>query len=473
MGFLVYDLVLLGIFVLILGIFLIRKRKDVRREGLLLLYRTKWGVNLIHRIGKRHQKLLKALSYISVTLGYFLTAGVLYVVGKLVYVYVTQGAIVRAIKVPPITPLIPYLPQIFKLNLPPFYFIYWIVIIAIIAIVHEFAHGIIAAKDKIKIKNTGFGFFPFFLPIFLAAFVELDEKKMAKKNKFDQLSVLSAGTFANTITAILFFGVLALFFSLAFAPAGVAFDNYSYNIVNTSSISAVNGVPINNATYAAVAGLMNNSGFSQIQAGSINFTATKDFVEKQNATSNELLLYYDAPAVKANLESVILGVNGKKVTSLDGFANELRKYLPGQKITLTVLGQNDTGYNRDIILGQDPKNNSLPWLGIRFAIQNSGFIENLLSVLSLNRNHIYYASQIGDVGIFIYDLLWWLIIINISVALINMLPMGIFDGGKFFYVTIWAITKNEEIAKKAYKFATYFFLFILLIITFFWIFYIR
>src|SRR5271157_203469 len=129
MSFLMYDLILLGIFVLLLSIFLYRKRKEVKREGLLLLYRTKWGINLIHRIGERHQKALKFLSYVSISLGYILTAGVLYMVGRIVYIYVAQGAIVRAIKIPPITPLIPYLPQIFKLNLPPFYFTYWIIII--------------------------------------------------------------------------------------------------------------------------------------------------------------------------------------------------------------------------------------------------------------------------------------------------------------------------------------------------------
>ena len=31
-----------------------------------------------------------------------------------------------------------------------------------------------------------------------------------------------------------------------------------------------------------------------------------------------------------------------------------------------------------------------------------------------------------------------------SVALINMLPIGIFDGGKFFFLTVAAITKNEK-----------------------------
>ena len=59
---------------------------------------------------------------------------------------------------------------------------------------------------------------------------------------------------------------------------------------------------------------------------------------------------------------------------------------------------------------------------------------------------------IGDSGIFIYDLLWWLIIISISVALVNMLPVGIFDGGRFFYITVLAMTKKEKVAKKSFKF---------------------
>jgi membrane-associated protease RseP (regulator of RpoE activity) len=153
----------------------------------------------------------------------------------------------------------------------------------------------------------------------------------------------------------------------------------------------------------------------------------------------------------------------------------LHTFSPGDNITLTVLGNNSEPYNRSIILGQNPNNLSLSWLGVGFMqIQNQGIINQFYNTLSsFNRDHVYYASEIGDAGIFIYDLLWWLVIINISVALINMLPMGIFDGGRFFYLTVWGITKNEKIAKKAFKFATYLFLFLLFVVMFFWIFYIR
>ena len=65
-------------------------------------------------------------------------------------------------------------------------------------------------------------------------------------------------------------------------------------------------------------------------------------------------------------------------------------------------------------------------------------------------------------------LLWWLILISISVALVNMLPMGLFDGGRFFYLTILAITGKETWAKNSFKWITYFFLLGLLIVMAFW-----
>ena len=243
MNFVVYDIALLVIFAVVVAIFLIRNKKKLKREGLLFLYKADWGIKLINKIGKKYGKVLHVLSYISIGVGFLLMAGIFYLFGRIMLIYIFNPSIVKAIKVPPILPLFPYLPQVFKLDfLPPFYFIYWILIIAIVAIVHEFSHGIFAAYSKVKIKKTGFGFFPFFLPVFLAAFVELDEKIMATKEKIKQMAILSAGTFANVLTAILFFFILWGFFATSFAPAGITFDSYSYSLVNMSDIKSINNV---------------------------------------------------------------------------------------------------------------------------------------------------------------------------------------------------------------------------------------
>ena len=471
-NFIVYDLILLGIFLVGISLFLYKNRKNVHREGLLLLHKTSWGIKLIDKIGTKYKNLLQKLSYVSVTLGYILMAVMIYLVGRVVYIYIRFPEAVRAIKVPPIMPLVPYLPQVFKLDfLPPFYFTYWIIIIAIIAITHEFFHGIFAAKNNVKIKKTGFGFFPFFLPIFLAAFVELDEKEMPKRKRFDQKAILAAGTFANVLTAILFFGVLWLFFSLAFAPAGVIFDNYPYTGVALGAITMVNGVQLNNTSYQNILDVMNETGLNSVKTNSRDYLITKSMLESQEQ-EEILYLYYDAPAINAQLESVILSINGETVASFEDLRQEIDRYSPGEKITLTVVGDDKEPYNKDIVLGESPDGSGRAWLGVGFQDQeSSGVFGKIYAALgSFKKPHIYYEPRIDGVSLFIYNLLWWIVIISISVALVNMLPVGIFDGGRFFYLTILGLTKSEKIAKKTFSIVTKLFLLILLVLMIFWLF---
>jgi len=467
-SFLIYDIILLILFALFFGFFLYKNRKGVKREGLLLLYRTKWGIKFINYVGKKYKKLLGFLSYVSITVGYLLMAGILYLVGRIVWIYVFHSEIVQAIKIPPIMPLVPYIDKLVP-GFPPFYFSYFIIIIAIIAITHEVAHGIFMRRYDIKIKSTGFGFFPFFLPVFPAAFVEQDEESMKKKSNFKQMSVLSAGAFANVLTALFFLGILAIFFSLSFSPAGVTFDTYPYVTAGISGISMVNNIPVMNPSYEKILNLSIEDDFNEIQIKGEEFLITTESLVGQEGREN-ILLYYDAPAIRAGLENTILFVNNNPVTNIEQLSNEIDKYNPGDRITLTVIGEDGENYNKDIVLGENPQNESLPWLGIGFINQdNSGLLRKFVGLFSLKEPHIHYESKFNG-GIFIYNLLWWLVIISLSVALVNMLPVGIFDGGRFFYLTILAITKDERKAKKAYSFSTRFFLFILLVVMFFWIF---
>lgn len=473
MSFLLYDLIFLAIFLIFFSSFLYTRKKNLKREGLLFLYKTTWGIRLINYLGTRYKKTAKILSYFSVFTGYALMAGMLYLIYTILKIYLFSPAIVRAIKVPPIIPLVPYLPQVFKLEfLPPFYFTYWIIIIAIIAITHEVAHGIFASHNKVKIKTTGFGFFPYFLPIFLAAFVELDEKRMAKKEKFPQLAILSAGTFANVITAILFLLVLFGFFSLAFSASGVVFDTYATSTITISGISMMNGVPLDNPSYEKILGLSKEEeGFNEIIFGGETYLATKKILEEQAENQGSIFVYNDAPAIRANLSSIITEINGIKIDSIEKLQEELRRYEPGDKITVAV--KTESGFSEEeITLKENPGKPGTAWLGIGFfSKEPGGFFSRLVGNLaSFRGQNIYYQPKIDGISIFIYNLLWWIVIISISVALINMLPVGIFDGGRFFYLTVLGITKNEEIAKKAFAFSTYLFLFILLLLMVFWFF---
>lgn len=459
MNVILYDLILLGVFLFFVLLFLYVKRKKLKKDGLLILYRTKLGIKIIDRVGKKYKKTLKFLSYVSITIGYLLMGAMVYLFGKIVYMYIAYPNIVRAVKVPPIMPLVPYLPRAFNLNfLPPFYFIYWIIILAIVAIFHEFAHGIFMRRYDIKIKSTGFGFFPFFLPIFLAAFVEQDEKSMEKTSRFKQKAVLSAGTFANLITAIVTFGIMVLFFTLAFTPSGVQFDNYAYTVIGLGGITSINNISVNNPTYDRVLELTNEN-LTRINTINGKYLLTKKFLNTQQNKKNYILAYLDSPAIKSNLKGGISKINDQKIDSLKDLDDALNKYSPGDTINLkTNLG------NYQVKLGESPLNKSKAWLGILFNNKQKGII-NFFS--SFKKQNVHYESKIFG-GQFIYDFLWWLVLISFSVALINMLPMGIFDGGRFFYLTILGLTKSKKRAEQWFKGVTRFLLFLVLLLMIFW-----
>jgi len=468
---LAYDIGLLVVFVAFVALFLYRHREGLKREGLLYIYRTSWGMKLIDRVGRKYKKTLRFLSYVSITIGYVLMAGMIYLVGKIVYLYVAYPAIVQELKVPPIMPLIPYLPQAFQLDfLPPFYFSYWIIILAIIAITHEFSHGIFMRRYGIKIKSTGFGFFPFFLPIFLAAFVEQDEKDMEKKSSFKQMSVLSAGTFANIITTVIAFVLMALFFMLAFSPAGVNFDGYAYTVTGLSAINMVNNQTFDNPTYDSLNASL-NEGLNTVRVNDTEYYLTKDFLQKQRNTQNYILVYHKAPAIEANISNTITEVDGKEILSLEELDSVLKSYSPGDTITLTLAkGENDERelYNKTITLASHPENESNPWLGVMFREQQQGLMGTIITAVNFKQMHVDYQPEFGA-GVYIYNLLWWLVLISFSVALVNMLPVGIFDGGRFFYLTIFSLTKSKRKAEKWFKFSTKFLLFILLVLMVFWV----
>lgn len=462
MNFTFLDIIFLIVFGIFLSVFLYSRRKKLEREGFLFLYRTRWGIKLIDYVGTKYKKTLHILSYVSVALGYILMGTMIYLAGKIVYIYVMYPQVVRAIKVPPIIPLVPYLPQVFKLDfLPPFYFTYWIVIIAIIAITHEFSHGIFARHFGVEIKSTGFGF----LGPFLAAFVEPDEKKMVKKNKFSQLTVLSAGTFANVITAIVFLFIIIIFFYFSFVPAGVVFDTYAYSPVMINEITYINGNHVSNISYDQLVEIMNETKINNIKTSEKNYLATRSMIEQQEG--DIIIMYDDAPAIRSNLSGAIQKINGIEIDSIDKLREEIQKYSPGEKIKITAK-TDDEIMDYEIILEENPDGEGA-WMGVGFSdTSQTGVFGKIYNKLSFfKEEHVYYEPK-NDIIIFFYNLFWWIILISISVALVNMLPVGIFDGGRVFYLTVLFFLKSESKAKKIFSFVTYFFLIVLLLLMVFW-----
>ena len=84
-------------------------------------------------------------------------------------------------------------------------------------------------------------------------------------------------------------------------------------------------------------------------------------------------------------------------------------------------------------------------------------------------NILYSPKNYEDLTIFIFNLIQWLFLINVSVALANMIPASLFDGGRFFYLTILRITGKKYIAEKAFKIMTALFWALLVFLMFLWV----
>ena len=82
---------------------------------------------------------------------------------------------------------------------------YFLLSIPVVLIMHEGAHGIVAALEKIRIKTGGFAIF---IALF-AGFVEPDEEEFEKSKRISKLRVIGAGATSNVLFAVVL-GVIML-----------------------------------------------------------------------------------------------------------------------------------------------------------------------------------------------------------------------------------------------------------------------
>lgn len=252
------DLETLGLlaFISFLTLFLFFKRKSLTKQGwfpliYFLMYKTKWGLTFMDKLAARHRKLVRAAGYLGIFVGFAGMAFILFVLVKEFTGLLFEPK--AAVGFMPVLPLkgkgILYVP-----------FSFWIVSIFIIALVHEFAHGIVGRAHNFKIKSTGFAFLSIIVPVLPAAFVEPDEEEMKKFPIKSKLSMLSAGPLANIILAFLVLPILI--FGLnpvvdkAWAPDGIEITSFPEGVspARDAGISAgetifeIDGVSVSNST---------------------------------------------------------------------------------------------------------------------------------------------------------------------------------------------------------------------------------
>lgn len=288
------------LFVLFLAVFLWKKRDKVILQRALfpllyvVMYRSKLGIKSMNSLAKRWPRFLRVLGDVGIVVGFIGMVFICYeLVRGTIKLFTTPDA------APGIQPVLPIEAQgVFFVP-----FLYWIISIFLLAVVHEFAHGVIARVHKMPVKSSGFAFLCLIVPVIPAAFVEPDEKVLRRRSFRQQWAVFAAGPVSNILFALLVL-VIALPFApvmtAAFAPTGVEVVSLgeggaaeTAGLAQGDIITFLNDVPITS---------------TQNVSEVIDAASPGDNVTIKTKT-NEYMATLNAK--EGNESAAVLGINGK------------------------------------------------------------------------------------------------------------------------------------------------------------------
>lgn len=351
-------------FIGLLAVVIYKDRKNIQFYYVLMIRRTHRGEKAIDRIAKLSPKIWRFLSTIFVMLAFYFMAYSLYMMG-----FAAKLIIDRTIKTPSIQFVVP-MPFSQPSSGPgyllvPFWF--WIILIPFFMFPHEIAHGIIARAHKIRLKSVGV----MLLAIIPGAFVEPDEKQLAKAKPLVKLRIFSAGSMANIACVALVMLVASQLIWPSIVQNGLMITEVNNTLPVGSSglapgmvLEKINGQPVN------------------VEYGDFQISYSLLLITSSNITVN----------------------NSKIVSTYVAMQKILGDYKPGDVIDVVASGRH---YRFE--LSPHPLNASIPYMGLTLEMGTKKDVDFEFSTL--------------------LPLVWWLTTVGNAVALFNLLPLYPLDGG--------------------------------------------
>lgn len=292
------------LFICFIAFIAYRDRKSFKRDFIVLLRKTQRGKRFLISTGTGHPTFWKWVGGTGVMAGFLASIWIVYQ-----FVSIT----IQNIMVKPVPSVGLVVPSPFPTATigPGFYavpFWYWIIAIGLLALVHEGFHGIMSARERVRIKSLGWGL----LLVIPLAFVEPDEKQLEKKGRWPQLRVFAAGSFANFITAAVSLGLLLLMATALFSPAGVTYRGYPGTVIQASDITSIAGVPVTgDSIISALEGTQ--AGFVELEAGGKEYYGNTTMMLDSAREGGGVAVFEGYSAVKENLTGIIISVDGEEV----------------------------------------------------------------------------------------------------------------------------------------------------------------
>jgi membrane-associated protease RseP (regulator of RpoE activity) len=192
-------------FVIIWALALLFKDKlKIDINGPLLMRRTLRMRDLIDSIAQKSPRFWRIYMNIGIPVSVFFMGLMIYLIIK------SLGTFLQAPAASPILPGVDYPGNPIYLPLG-----YGLIGLATVLVVHEFAHGILARVDGIKIKSIGV----LLVAILPGAFVEPDPEGVKKASRLTKLRIYVAGSISNLSFAGIAFLIVFLISNFAIAPS--------------------------------------------------------------------------------------------------------------------------------------------------------------------------------------------------------------------------------------------------------------
>jgi len=279
------------------------RKKFVVMSKVIFAYMTKKPIAWMDKLSKAG-RLWKVYSTICIPIGFYYMVIVFYsLLQNAINIIITPSAGAG------VAPLIP------GVQIPgsPIYvpLFYGLIAIGVLAFIHEFAHGVIARTEGIRVKNTGFGLaliFPFF-------FVEPNEKDVNESSKLSRLRFTSAGASSNILLSM---GLLLL--SLTLLP----FIESNVELTGIQIAGVYPNYPAENA------GIMTGEIIRSIDGKTvINLTMFSELLKEYNPSDTIILTtdnntYSITLAKNPNNELMpYIGVSLKQLTEFSAYSKQV------------------------------------------------------------------------------------------------------------------------------------------------------
>ncbi len=234
------------VFLLIAAAIVWRDRENIERHSIVLVRRTKHGVEFLDRVAALWPRIWKHWASVGVVIGFLLMIPMFFLIlHQTVKLFLVADAVI------PVQPLLPTASTFTDPTQAGYFgipFWYFMVSISVVLVVHEMMHGVIARVEDFAVEYVGL----ILIAILPGAFVQPegqkdffepdDDAETEKQSPWDQgkwttrLRVLAAGPWAN-ITLALFLAILL-----------IAVPFVAGNVLEPAGIIENNGVPIVNVS---------------------------------------------------------------------------------------------------------------------------------------------------------------------------------------------------------------------------------